>query len=87
MRGLVLMLGLAGCVVPSRFAAAIGSVADAPGCGGVASAIAVGIDGAVATGILLATDELSDLQQVTLGVLAADVIVGGVMTLQDCYSE
>lgn len=84
---LVVLASLGGCVVSTRYFAAMSSLAESPTCGGVAAAVAVGIDGAIGTGILVANDELSDLDGIALGALAADVFIGGVMAIQDCTSD
>ena len=82
---LVLLLSLHGCVISSRFIAGYGALAEAPGCGGVGSLVAVGIDGALAAAVLAtSSDELTGADQLALGALGADVVIGGIMALQDC---
>jgi hypothetical protein len=84
---LVVLATLSGCVVSTRYFTAMARLAEAPTCGGGLAAVAVGIDGAIATGLVLANDELSDFDQVALGALAADVFVGGIMAIQDCTTD
>jgi hypothetical protein len=84
---LLVLAGLSSCVISTRYFAGMAALAEAPTCGGLAAAVAVGIDGAIATGIVVANDEISDQMGLALGALAADVFIGRVMAIQDCTRD
>ena len=88
MRALVLAvaISLSGCAISSRFIAGYGAIADGAGCGAGLTIAAVVIDGAVAT-LLLAGDEVSTLDKVVVGALAADTVIGGIEAIKDCTSD
>ncbi len=66
--------------------AGYGAMADSGSCGAEITAAAVLINGAVAT-VLLLGDEVSTVERVVIGVLAADTVVGGIEAIQDCTND
>lgn len=84
--GLVVVMLCGSCAITSRAMAGYGAIADAPGCGGVLSAIAIAIDGAAIAGIVY-DGEVSSGGQVALIGLGADAFIGGIMALQDCLGD
>jgi hypothetical protein len=85
---LALVLSLiSGCAISSRVAAGYGAMADSGSCGGALTALAVGIDGAAATALLLVGDSVSTFDQVAVGALALDVLVGGIEAISDCTHD